>query len=154
MLASFLVLCLQGAVDLGAGEYSPAVISESSSLRCPFCTGVCPVGMLLDLAPPLTSTSSGMVFFRMPLTCTAVLGSCLDCEPERRTSLGLRLTERDCCRSERPEGRCREGSRTGSFCTYRKRERQIERDRRSVRCIQILSARMKSPVIEVLSRAV
>lgn len=117
-VASFFTLCLQGAVERGAGEYSPAVTSAIFSRRCPFCTSVCPAGMLLDLAPPLRSPSSVLVFFRMPLTCTAAFGLRssvgLDCELERCTSLGLRLSEPACCRSE---GRCREGSRTGPFCT-------------------------------------
>lgn len=145
-MASFLTLCLQGAVDRGAGEYSPAVTSVIFWGSSPFCTGLSPAGMLMDLSPPLMPLSSGLVFFRMPLTCTAVLGSRssvgLDCEPERRTSLGLRLTERAWCRSERPDGRFREGSRTGPFCTYRKRKTD-RRDGRTVRCTQILTARMK-----------
>lgn len=128
---SFLTLCLQGAVDRGAGEYSPAVTSVILSLRCPFCSSFCPVSMMVLLASPLKSPSSELVFFRMPLTCTAGFGvwssASLDCELERRTSLGLRLMDSACCLSERPEGRCREGSWTGSFCIYR----ETDRDRKT-----------------------
>lgn len=87
--------------------------------------------MLSVLAPSLKLLSAEMVFFRMPLTCKTGLGSRssagLDCEPETHTSLGLRLTDSACCLSERPEGRCRVGSRTRPFCTYRKRERELEK---------------------------
>lgn len=140
VVASFLALCLQGALERQSGDGSTVDICLSSVtslslLSPPFFSRPCPFRSSLSLVPLLQTTPSEELFFKMPLICTAfwellsAVGfrwgdevsseeephSCEELSPERRTSLGFRLMESACCRSVRWGARWRRGSWTGPF---------------------------------------
>ncbi len=109
--ASFLALCLQGALEREAGDWSTGVICLSSItslslLSLPFSSRLCPFRLSLSLLSLLHTTPSEELFFKMPLICTAFWEllsdagfrwddevsseeepqSCEELSPERRTS--------------------------------------------------------------------
>ncbi len=138
--ASILALCLQGALERGAGGWSTgdirlSSITSLSLLSLSFCSRLCPFRLSLSLLSLLHTTPSEELFFKMPLICTAFWEllsdagfrwddemsseeepqSCEELRPERRTSLGFRLMDSSCCRSEKWGAKWRRGSSTGPF---------------------------------------
>lgn len=138
--SSFLPLCLQGALErrVGDGPAADICLSSFTSLSLlspPFFSRPCPFRSSLSLVPLLHTTPSEELFFKMPLICTAFWEllpavsfrwgdegssseerlSCEELGPERHTSLGFRLMDSACCRSERWGVRWRRGSWTGSL---------------------------------------
>jgi len=125
--SSFLPLCLQGTLEGQTGDRPTADICLSSFtslslLSPPFFSRPCPFRSLSrSLVPLLHTTPSEVLFFKMPLICTEfwellpAVGfrwgdevsseeeplSCEELGLERHTSLGFRLMDSACCRSER-----------------------------------------------------